>query len=91
MPFVDLPTGINMYYEVEGQGEPLLLIMGTAADHNTWSAQVSAYRGQYMVITYDARGTGQSTHPHDVENYSMRILSEAVSYTHLTLPTNREV
>ena len=76
MPFVDLPTGINMYYEVEGQGEPLLLIMGTAADHNTWSAQVSAYRGQYMVITYDARGTGQSTHPHDVENYSMRILSE---------------
>ena len=76
MPFVDLPTGINMYYEVEGQGEPLLLIMGTAADHNTWSAQVSAYRGLYMVITYDARGTGQSTHPQDVEDYSMRILSE---------------
>ena len=76
MPFVDLPTGINIYYEVEGQGEPLLLIMGTAADHNTWSAQAAAYRELYMVITYDARGTGQSTHPKNVEDYSMRILSE---------------
>ena len=38
MSFVNLATGIKVYYEIEGQGEPLLLIMGTAADHNTWSA-----------------------------------------------------
>ena len=38
MSFVNLTTGIKVYYEIEGHGEPLLLIMGTAADHNTWSA-----------------------------------------------------
>ena len=76
MTFAHLPTGVDVYYEVEGAGDPLLLIMGTSADHTTWAAQVEAYRDHYTVITYDARGTGQSTHPSDVENYSMRILAD---------------
>ena len=76
MPLVDLPTGIEMYYQVEGTGDPLLLIMGTGADHATWAAQVDAYRHHYTVITYDARGTGQSTHPPDVSDYSMHILAD---------------
>ena len=76
MPFVNLPTGIEMYYEIEGSGDPLLLIMGTSADHTTWAAQVEAYRDHYTVITYDNRGTGQSTHPEDVSDYSMRILAD---------------
>ncbi|MYA86613.1 MAG: alpha/beta fold hydrolase, partial [Acidimicrobiaceae bacterium] len=76
MPFVNLPTGIEMYYQVEGTGDPLLLIMGTAADHTTWAAQVEAYRHRYTVITYDARGTGRSTHPADISEYSMRILAD---------------
>ena len=61
MPFADLPTGIDVYYEVEGTGEPLLLIMGTGADHSTWAGQVEAYQHNYTVIIYDNRGTGQST------------------------------
>jgi pimeloyl-ACP methyl ester carboxylesterase len=76
MPMTTLPTGIDMYYEVEGSGEPLLLIMGTAADHTPWAAQVAACRNQYTVITYDARGTGRSSHPPDVDSYSMRILAD---------------
>ena len=76
MPFTDLSTGIEVYYQVEGAGDPLLLIMGTAADHTTWAAQVEAYRHRYTVITYDARGTGRSTHPPAVEDYSMRILAD---------------
>ena len=54
MPFASLPTGIEMYYEVEGSGDPLLLIMGTNADHTTWAAQVEAYRHRYTVVTFDA-------------------------------------
>ena len=76
MPFARLSTGIDVYYEIEGVGDPLLLIMGTGADHTTWAAQVEAYRDHYTVITYDARGTGQSTHPDDVADYSMRILAD---------------
>ena len=76
MPFASLPTGIDMYYEMEGAGDPLLLIMGTAADHSTWARQVAAYRDHYTVITYDARGTGQSTRPADHTGYSMAILAD---------------
>ena len=76
MPKLQLPTGIEMYYEVQGSGPPLLLIMGTAADHATWDQQVAAYRDEYTVITYDARGTGQSTQPEDVESYSMKVLAD---------------
>ena len=79
MPTVTLKTGIDIYYQVEGDGDPLLLIMGTAADHTTWSAQVEAYRDHYTVITYDARGTGMSTHPTDRSDYSMRILADDAS------------
>ena len=76
MPFTSLPTGMDMYYEVEGTGPPLLLIMGTAASHEVWSAQVDAYRDSYTVITYDARGTGQSTHTDDPTSYTMRSLAD---------------
>ena len=76
MPLVELSTGIEVYCQVEGDGDPLLLIMGTAADHTTWAAQVEAYRDDYTVITYDARGTGQSTQPERVDEYSMRILAD---------------
>ena len=76
MPFAALSTGIDVYYEVEGSGDPLLLIMGTAADHGVWAGQVEAYRGDYTVITYDARGTGQSSQPADPESYSMRVLGD---------------
>lgn len=76
MPFAALSTGIDVYYETEGSGDPLLLIMGTAADHGVWAGQVEAYRGDYTVITYDARGTGQSTQPADPGSYSMRLLGD---------------
>ena len=42
MPFADLSTGINVFYETAGAGDPLLLIMGTAADHGVWAGQVEA-------------------------------------------------
>ncbi|NCG25869.1 MAG: alpha/beta fold hydrolase, partial [Actinobacteria bacterium] len=76
MPFTSLPTSMDMYYEVEGSGPPLLLIMGTAASHENWAAQVEAYRDSYTVITFDARGTGQSTHTPDPTAYTMRSLAD---------------
>ena len=87
MPLVSLPTGIEMFYEVEGTGEPVLLIMGTAADHTPWARQVKDYRDHFTVITYDHRGTGRSTHPPDPRTYSMRVLADdaAALLDHLDL------
>ena len=76
MPTVELSTGISTFYQVEGTGDVLLLIMGTGADHSTWDAQVECYSKHFKVISYDNRGTGQSTHPSDPNEYSMRILAD---------------
>jgi pimeloyl-ACP methyl ester carboxylesterase len=87
MPFTSLPTSMDMYYEVEGSGPPLLLIMGTAASHENWAAQVEAYRDSYTVITYDARGTGQSTHTSDPTAYTMRSLADDAAALVRPLPS----
>ena len=53
MPTVELSTGISTFYQVEGTGDVLLLIMGTGADHSTWDAQVECYSKHFKVISYD--------------------------------------
>lgn len=76
MPIVRLSTGIDCYYEVGGSGDPLLLIMGTSSDHCFWESQRPTYEPFYRTIVYDARGTGQSSQPEDVENYTMAVLAD---------------
>jgi pimeloyl-ACP methyl ester carboxylesterase len=62
MPVVTVGD-INIYYEVHGEGEPLLLIMGYGASSRWWLSQVSALSQEYQVIVFDNRGTGQSDKP----------------------------
>jgi aminoacrylate hydrolase len=60
MDSLRLSDGQPLAYEVTGNGSPLLLIMGTGADHPFWSAQVPELSRAHRVITYDSRGTGAS-------------------------------
>jgi len=76
MPRLELPTGVGIYYESIGAGEPVLLIMGTGADHSLWDDTARVYAQRYRVITFDNRGTGQSDHPLDPKRYTMRLLAE---------------
>jgi pimeloyl-ACP methyl ester carboxylesterase len=71
MPTTKISTGLDIHYEDEGDGEPLLLIMGTGADHRFWSAQVPAYAKRFRTIVYDSRGVGRSTVPTDPTTCSM--------------------
>lgn len=61
MQQLQLEDGGHIAFEVTGSGPPLLLIMGTGADHAFWTPQVSALSRHYRVIAYDSRGTGQSS------------------------------
>ena len=45
MPIVALPTGVSLYYEERGAGEPVLLIAGTGGDHSLWDATADVLRG----------------------------------------------
>jgi len=54
---------IEMYYEQHGSGEPLLLVMGLAADSTAWMFQVPDFAARYRTIVFDNRGVGRSSKP----------------------------
>ena len=62
--------------ERSGRGEPVLLIMGTGADHSLWAPTVSAYEPYHSVIVFDQRGTGRSSTPADEAEYTSEILAD---------------
>jgi len=54
---------VDLYFEEEGSGEPLLLIMGLAADSLAWVFQRPAFAQRYRAIVFDNRGVGRSSKP----------------------------
>ena len=53
-------NGINLYYEVHGQGEPLVMTQGYGGKHDSWFFQTRAFQKHYRVIVFDNRGIGKS-------------------------------
>ena len=53
-------NGARIYYEVEGSGEPVVLIHAGVANLRMWDGQVEALRDRYRVIRYDTRGYGRT-------------------------------
>jgi pimeloyl-ACP methyl ester carboxylesterase len=62
MPLAKL-NGININYQVQGQGEPLMMIMGFTANRSGWMPQIPFFKKYYRVITFDNRGVGKSDKP----------------------------
>lgn len=55
---------IELHYEDQGSGQPVVLIHGYPLDGHSWEKQTAALLDAgYRVITYDRRGFGQSSHP----------------------------
>lgn len=67
-------NGIDLYYEIHGEGEPLLLIMGLSLDSKSWFRTVPALSEQYKVIIFDNRGVGLSSKPNTP--YSIELMAE---------------
>lgn len=55
--------GFSLYYEVHGQGFPLVLIRGLGSNLEHWYEQVPAFSRAYQVIVFNNRGIGQSGDP----------------------------
>jgi pimeloyl-ACP methyl ester carboxylesterase len=62
MPHVDV-DGLTINYDVQGEGEPLLLIPYLSADHACWAFQLPAYTEHFSCIAIDLPGTGESDKP----------------------------
>ena len=54
---------IELYFEVEGEGEPLLLLHGLGSSGASWQLQRAAFAPRYRMIMPDLRGHGRSDKP----------------------------
>jgi pimeloyl-ACP methyl ester carboxylesterase len=54
-------NGQRLYYEVHGEGEPLLAVMGLGADHSAWILQIPEWSAKHRLVVFDNRDAGQSS------------------------------
>jgi pimeloyl-ACP methyl ester carboxylesterase len=54
---------IEIFYEVHGQGDPLVLIHGLGSSSRDWEPQIGDFKQNFQVITLDLRGHGSSGKP----------------------------
>jgi 3-oxoadipate enol-lactonase len=79
MPLFD-NDGRPLYYEVHGEGDPLLCVMGLSADHLAWTLQVPAWSQRFQTVVFDNRDVGQSFRaegPYDVADMAQDALALA--------------
>ncbi len=67
-------NGINIYYEIHGEGEPLVVIAGLSMDLTALEGIVSELSRRYKVIAFDNRGAGRTDKP-DIP-YSMEMMAD---------------
>src|SRR5690349_24889292 len=69
MPVINR-DGVKIYYEVHGEGPPLLLTHGYSSTSAMWRGQVDALAKDHTLVLWDMRGHGQSDYPDDLKAYS---------------------
>ena len=62
MPYVKV-NDIQMYYEIHGDGEPLVLIVGLGTDISEWEGIIHGLAKKYKVLAFDNRGAGRTDKP----------------------------
>lgn len=63
--------GFKMYYEIYGQGEPLLIIHGNGGSIADFLYQIPYFSKEYKVILADSRSQGKSVDKSDSLSYEM--------------------
>ena len=59
MPLATI-NGVDLYYEIEGEGDWVVFAHGGEGQHLCWWKQVTALRSRFRCLIYDARGFGLS-------------------------------
>ncbi len=75
--------GFDLYYEVHGEGPPLVLAHGMGGNHASWFHQVAAFAPRYRTIVFDQRGFGNSRDAADGPGRSRFVADLAALLDHL--------
>lgn len=67
-----------IYYEVRGQGKPIIMVYGIACLINHWRHQIRYFSENYQTIVFDLRGHHHSAVPHKRENLSIDAIAQDI-------------
>lgn len=70
-------NGCNIYYEIHGNGAPLVLIMGLRRNIEWWYRQIPDLSKHFKIIAFDNRGAGRSDKPE--MDYSIKLFADDTS------------
>jgi pimeloyl-ACP methyl ester carboxylesterase len=56
-------NGVELFYEIRGKGEPLVLVHGSWGDRHAWDPVVAPLSESFEVVAYDRRGHSRSERP----------------------------
>lgn len=86
--FYDSTDKTPIYYEVRGDGPPIVFIYGIACLMNHWHHQISYFSPNYKTILFDIRGHHKSLPVHDLNSLKMsNLASDLVGLmSHLNIP-----
>ena len=77
---------VELHYEVQGRGKPVLLIHGWPLNSRSWEKQIEPLvESGHQAITYDRRGFGRSTPSWDGHDYDTIAADLDALLTHLDL------
>ena len=63
MPYLTVHDGTKIYFEAQGQGDPLLFVHGLQSSHLKIMPFINEFKNQYQCICYDHRGHESSDKP----------------------------
>jgi pimeloyl-ACP methyl ester carboxylesterase len=58
---IETVNGVQVYFEVHGSGEPLLLLHGFSGSSQDWSPSRTEWGDQFQLVLPDLRGHGRSS------------------------------
>ncbi len=70
---------IQIYYELHGSGDPVMLLTGLGGVGAAWGPQIELFASDYLTIVPDHRGTGRSSKPAD--GYTIEALAADMAET----------
>jgi pimeloyl-ACP methyl ester carboxylesterase len=73
MPYASA-NGMNLYYEIHGDGYPVILIGGLGSQIESWATQVPIYSKHFKVVVFDNRGAGRSEKPEGM--YTTEVMAD---------------
>ena len=67
-------NGVELWYQITGEGEPVIQIHGAGFGHSNFAPATPALGERFRIIDYDMRGYGQSDRP--VQHYDMEVWAD---------------